>query len=1234
MEIFKLLVNTATDYPFNPVSNISRIGITERYKKFVKKEKGNAPLPNNLVYNPYTNNIVSKKNKKFRHLKKGNKLDIIKKEGFSYYTNEVIKFEENLEKYILGEDYPNGIETKLNDYDSSILVKFIQKLVILDTEFIIKVGGKHYVINDKTSKKLIEYIKSNSVSMVDSTGSDAELLTAILNYDSFTVQIWDGQVEGLAITDDEEIGQNQVNPNGFFPFYHNLPLDLSRYGLFREEQEKNYDNCCIIEALINSGQLTDGQINIAKSKVLNRFINQRELELLSKELNGKRINIKRVDINKLKENESEMDDNDKTKKLKKNQAKNHIYPKGAKTGEQIKLGSVGGHAFIIDKQTGITGYALRNFGKHKSLLQINDKGKKVINRQIDSFQLISYLMTHKDKFLKKITKCDEIFNSVFYDKIKEYDTLEYGDNSTKLIEYKDKKEQHDWKIAKGYAREKTARIFFDFETDVYNKYIVDTDDGDFIEDKESTTQHVDYIVCMDTDKDIKDFMIKEGKQPLKIAWYKKKGKKSIAEQFLDYLYECFGNQEIYDLELYAHNLGYDFRFLAPHLRVGKSSLTIEKGTSSIITISGEYLPKGKRKTGSGHRSLKIKFLDTLALIPAPLRNFADMFRLDSKKEILPYQMYNQKNINKKFLSIEKCLSYIPFCDHKEFLSNCDEWGCFLPPSKSHINIIKYSVEYCKIDCKVLKEGYNKFRQLIKEATNLDSVFYLTLPSIASDYLKKEGCFIGCNSLAGIPRDFISDSAWGGRVMTKNNEKQILDFRNDPTNTITDLDEVSQYSSSMSRMEGFIMGTPKVIDIWEKRKNSDMFYIRIEILSVETHLDFPLLNYKDDKTGVRNYTNDMVGRRITVDKYTLQDLIKFHNIKYKFINGYYFDEKFNNKINETIRSMFYNRFQAKHQIKNIRDGTIRKISIPSIIKGLKGSMKFDKWIETQFDPETEELYKNPLQEVYKLLMNSAYGKMLLKPIDTTLHYVEKGRVKNHHKKYHHEIKCFEPEANGQYCKFTHYKPIDDHFNQVHIGSNILSIAKRMMMEVMTIAEELDMSATYTDTDSIHLAKSSVEPIRKEYNSRYSDKNKDYYVQKDLLGEDLGQFNLDLEIKNCHSVVSNYGIWLAKKSYIHQLKGNHNKSGKIIDDYHIRMKGVPSESIKWKSTSEYNGNTMKIYEDLYNDKSFSIINGEKVSGTNFDLLKNKDGGLKIRFQFHGDMTISSKTNFQRKVRFPSK
>ena len=108
------------------------------------------------------------------------------------------------------------------------------------------------------------------------------------------------------------------------------------------------------------------------------------------------------------------------------------------------------------------------------------------------------------------------------------------------------------------------------------------------------------------------------------------------------------------------------------------------------------------------------------------------------------------------------------------------------------------------------------------------------------------------------------------------------------------------------------------------------------------------------------------------------------------------------------------------------------------------------------------------------------------------------------------------------KFTFYKSLDEHFNNVHIGSSILSYSKRIMSRVMCLAEDLNLNIYYTDTDSIHIDYDDVNILQKAYNKKYN---------TELIGKNIGQFHIDFDDKlqgvKCIDVHSDYLIALGKK-----------------------------------------------------------------------------------------------------------
>ena len=81
----------------------------------------------------------------------------------------------------------------------------------------------------------------------------------------------------------------------------------------------------------------------------------------------------------------------------------------------------------------------------------------------------------------------------------------------------------------------------------------------------------------------------------------------------------------------------------------------------------------------------------------------------------------------------------------------------------------------------------------------------------------------------------------------------------------------------------------------KLLTTDGFYVRARVKKVGKHQRFPLLSYKSD-AGVRVFSNDMVGRVVYIDKVSMQDAIEFQEMEFEVIEGYFFNEGFN----ETIR----------------------------------------------------------------------------------------------------------------------------------------------------------------------------------------------------------------------------------------------------------------------------------------------------------------------------------------------
>ena len=74
-----------------------------------------------------------------------------------------------------------------------------------------------------------------------------------------------------------------------------------------------------------------------------------------------------------------------------------------------------------------------------------------------------------------------------------------------------------------------------------------------------------------------------------------------------------------------------------------------------------------------------------------------------------------------------------------------------------------------------------------------------------------------------------------------------------------------------------------------------------------------------------------------------------------------------------------------------------------------------------------------------------------------------------------------------------KSIDSHFVFSLFGIHVLSMSKRIMNEVVCLAEEMGCQIFYTDTDSLHIRHDNIPKLESEFKVRYN---------KELRGDQLG------------------------------------------------------------------------------------------------------------------------------------
>ena len=951
--------------------------------------------------------------------------------------------------------------------------------------------------------------------------------------DSYSQQT-QGALEGgsVSISNVPQAGGNTHAHGGWFKYYNESGIDLSEYQVYTEydndEENPDMHQHCFIYCLTKA-EIDKTVIQAIKMSMQSTDLPMNKLKRIAEEFKL-HITVRRPED------------------------KSNLKHYGDKTLPPIALGLIADH-YINIQTVPFTKYYLEHYEELKDVKDGNKvydkRGCKDEKRFITSYEAIKWLVEHQATHLRAIPMM-ELYKTIYYVEDSEITNLAYTKDDVRPIKWKGKpkfSEQvedadfDDLDELYGYDEpepdedvkepEVWTNVFFDFETI--------TENG-----------HKSYLCVVEDQKFVGT------------------PERDCARMMLDWVYKTYKGQNVM---LIAHNAGYDLRFILQYLAAVK---LIERGKMLLRGTSRYYYAKGQY--------INLRIQDSWSLISMPLKKFGKTFQLPVKKEIMPYGLYTEANVAKKYVSIiewRNAIAYQWCCENigkkwnatevkkmeYESMQNLLEWDCIDDTrSWDKIDIIKYSLQYCVMDVQVLKQGYNKFREWMLEITELDINDYVSIASLAHAFFTKEGAFEGVYEIARTPREFIYKCVDGGRTMTKQNKKWYVN------RLLDDFDAVSLYPSAMARIEGYLKGKPKII----KSKNQfdymrtkwDGYFAEVEITRVGKDLDFPIMNYKGEN-GTRNWTNDMVGRHAFVDKTKLEDFIEFHDIDYKFIRGYYYDEGRNPKVNEIIRNLFEERKKQK------------KLG-------------------------------NPIQNVYKLLMNSSYGKTMMKPITSDTKYVKKENINRFLNKYFEFIKePFTLLPNGQYYKIKVMKTIDKHFNTAHCGCEILSMSKRIMSEVMCLAQDLGIGVWYTDTDSMHIDAAKIGLLSLKFKKKYG---------RLLIGEDMGQFHTDFEsdiIK--HNIHSKESYFLGKKCYADLLVGQDENYKNAID-YHIRMKGVSCNAIL-DFVQEHKTSVMGVYGRLFDCE-------HDEDGIGFDLgCRYK----KVNFQYNRNMTIENRMDFTRNIKF---
>lgn len=967
---------------------------------------------------------------------------------------------------------------------------------------------------------------------------------------------------------------NQAAQPAFFKWLNKTPFDLSKFGIYKSVKPENYTDNCLIKAL-KAANIEQKKLDACKGLIFNRGVAICKLNMIA-DIIGKNIRLRRND----------------------NRKHSNIYGT-QQYNEEISIGVIDDHYFYVC-DVDFTSYAMRNYmelmnkyetyDEWRTIYKVKNKRGKLYDerdekRCISSFQAIKYLYDNRNEMLDPIGYDDNIFGTIFWDKGMDFVDedamgLDYDEDSClKLNIWDEDKEQK-----KKEKADKLINCYFDFETsktkikDFFAHEEINKLKKEFHKKKKTKyyitklqclkkrlwrTIHRPYMCCA---------VIKVNGKGYKLYAIGDDCGKEILIGACEILRRNDADKKI---RMIAHNCGFDYRFMMKYMFADDQKT---KG-NGLMNAKGKFYHKKE--------IYDFEFKDSCKLITMPLKKFGKCFNLKQEKEVFPYTLYNNyKNLIAKFVPIEyaKPEWKNDMESYNTFVENVRRLGfSHMKEDIEHFDVLGYAKYYCMRDCEVLRDGYETFRKwcLEDEVIQIDVNSVWTIASLANKVLMKHDCFEGVYQVGGRVRYFLQKCVIGGRCCTRDNKKWKVKEK------IADLDAVSLYPSAFYRMEGFLKGKPKVIkekDLnMDYLNNTDGYFVKIRITKVGKKYHIPCMSYVDKKSGLRNWTNNMVGKIAYVDKTTLQDWINFQQIEFDLLAGYYYNNGRNPKIREVIKRIFDLRLQKKKE-------------------------------------------KNPIQVVYKLIMNSAYGKTILKPI-TTEEKVIKGeteknkfldrnyaRIIEFHKVYDNRADPHSFSRKPKYI-FKLQKDIIEHFNNAPVGIECLSMSKRIMFEPMCLAEDLDINIYITDTDSMHIEYDKVKTLVDKFQEKYG---------RNLEGKQLGQLHIDFDLDGAvGEIYSTQSIYLGKKCYIDIIEGKNEKDETIVG-HHIRMKGIPETTLyytanKLTNKQDVNDRLWEMYDYLYEGVSLD-----------FDLL---EGGTRPNFKFNGDMTIGYMKEFVRKLSFGS-
>jgi hypothetical protein len=948
-------------------------------------------------------------------------------------------------------------------------------------------GDEHYsAINEMYAISALEFLLQDAIE-TDSAlyGSDQLSQLDFLKVENLKIE---------TIEYDEEVKIRDQNVN-FFPYYNTTNIDLTQEEIFTKEQFLNIDDHmtdnCFINVLMESGLLTLAEINSIKINHQVPTFSKKYIKQIASEHN-------------IKFETYEVDKHNDIRQYTIPSKHDHIPD-----DRTIRMNIFKNHSFIR-RVLPYSKFYIKNYkvlnekypnDDRRFLASIKNKNNYEFRGQPTNNLNIIQLMFDEGLFAQD----GEILG---------HDNFRIETDVTILDNIKNEqgslREQGPWDNSSANrassVKRKSMIFYCDTETDTSN--------GEHIPVMTQYMSSEDTICHVSTSPD-------------------------CVQDMFDYIVKiCRSKMRKTKAIMYFHNMKYDFSVLKPYL---ENITSICRKDSAMYNVNVIY------------NSVNIEIRDSMKIINSSIKKMPSMFGLPAmyhKNEAIAYSYHNITRINQTCEDIECYKGYLDPNLYKEFdrIMEDNIVDCDYDEVNQTFNPYKYYKEYGMLDVLILKASMEKLNVELKNIfpnKELNIFDYLTISKIAITSVSDEISRVP--EVTGNLRKYISKSVIGGRVhVNKKYEKQVIEEE------ISDFDACSMYPSAMIRIcneMGFPTGewvTMNEADIRGSLREQDynVYYVTtIKVTSINKKIQIPVVCHRT-KEGCE-YINELPigfedGLVMTVDRITLEDMVKFQHIEYEFIDG----------------------------IKASLENSSRELG-PVIMNLYKDRLRVKK-------------DRPAMGELIKLILNSIYGKTCPKQTFSSEKIVNSGKLNNHIVKNFHNINTIE-QINEKNHIVKSFKP-DNSVCRNIIGAMILSMSKRIMNEVFNICDDNNFNVYYTDTDSMHIDKVDIPKISEIYKTKYN---------KDLIGNMPEQFHSDFKLLGSDDkyidpdkVISKKSIFLGKKCYIDILEGVDN-DGITCEGVHHRMKGISEKGLLNHSEIHYQNDMFKLYENLAKGNDENII-----------------------------------------------